>query len=47
MADSPIISSMLAVQDAPTAVSWHRQALGATEIWNLGSVVGLKIGDAI
>lgn len=37
------ISFMLAVPDAPTAVAWYKQVLGATELWNLGSVVGLEI----
>src|SRR5688500_5821875 len=39
----PVISVMLAVSDAPQAVSWYKRALGATELWDLGSVVGLAI----
>ena len=42
----PIISLMLAVPDAPAAAEWYKRALGATELWNLGSVVGLEIGGA-
>lgn len=41
-----LISLMLAVTDVPTAVTWYKQALGATELWNLGSVAGLEIGGA-
>jgi PhnB protein len=42
----PVISLMLAVPDAPKAAAWYKEALGATELWNLGSVVGLEIGGA-
>jgi PhnB protein len=41
-----IISVMLAVSDAPAAVVWYKKALGATELWNLGGVVGLQIEGA-
>lgn len=41
-----VISFMLAVPDAPTAVEWYKQALGATVLWDLGSVVGLEIAGA-
>jgi PhnB protein len=41
-----VISVMLAVPDAPAAVAWYRSALGATVLWDLGSVVGLEIGGA-
>jgi uncharacterized glyoxalase superfamily protein PhnB len=34
---------MLAVADAQAAAGWYKDALGATELWNLGSVVGLEI----
>jgi uncharacterized glyoxalase superfamily protein PhnB len=44
--DAPIISTMLAVADAATAAAWYRRALGAEELWNLGSVVGLSIDGA-
>jgi uncharacterized glyoxalase superfamily protein PhnB len=36
---------MLAVPDAPAAADWYRSALGATELWNLGSVIGMEICD--
>jgi PhnB protein len=42
----PVISLMLAVQDAPAAAAWYKDALGATELWNLGSVIGLEIDGA-
>ena len=42
----PLISVMLAVADAPGALAWYKQALGATELWNLGSVVGMEIDGA-
>jgi len=45
-ASGPVISLMLAVPDAPTAVAWYKRALGATELWNLGSVVGLEVEGA-
>lgn len=38
-----LISVMVAVPDAPTAVAWYKRALGAVELWNLGSVV--EVGD--
>ena len=44
--DSIAISVMLAVADAPAAVAWYKHALAATELWNLGSVVGLEIAGA-
>jgi uncharacterized glyoxalase superfamily protein PhnB len=40
------ISLMLAVEDAPTASEWYIAALGAKELWSLGSVRGLEIGGA-
>jgi PhnB protein len=43
---TPIISVMLAVVDAPKAVDWYQRALGATVLWSLGSVAGLEIGGA-
>lgn len=42
----PVISVMLAVPDAPGAAQWYAQALGATELWNLGGVVGLTVEGA-
>lgn len=41
-----VISLMLAVSDAPAAVAWYKKALGAKELWSLGSVAGLEIGGA-
>jgi PhnB protein len=42
----PAISYMLAVADATAAASWYARAIGATELWNLGSVVGLSAEGA-
>ena len=42
----PLISVMLAVPSAPRAAAWYCQALGAQELWNLGSVIGLTIAGA-
>lgn len=41
-----VISLMLAVPDAGAASAWYQRALGATELWNLGSVIGLEIDGA-
>ena len=43
---SLLISVMLAVADAPAAAAWYKDALGAVELWNLGSVIGLEIAGA-
>jgi hypothetical protein len=43
---APVISLMLAVPDAPKAAAWYKEALGATELWNLGSVIGMEIAGA-
>jgi len=40
------LSVMLIVPDAETAISWYRTALGATELWDLGGVVGLQVQGA-
>jgi PhnB protein len=40
------ISLMLAVEDAPRAAAWYTDALGAAELWNLGSVIGLEVDGA-
>lgn len=40
------VSVMLAVAEAAEASSWYQRALGATELWSLGSVVGLQIEGA-
>jgi PhnB protein len=45
-APGPVISVMLAVPDATTAARWYAEAMGATELWNLGGVVGLTVGGA-
>src|SRR5579859_2354407 len=45
-AQRPVISVMLAVPDAAAAARWYAQALGATELWNLGGVVGLTVAGA-
>jgi uncharacterized glyoxalase superfamily protein PhnB len=37
---------MLAVEDAQAALAWYKHAMGATELWNLGSVVGMEIDGA-
>jgi uncharacterized glyoxalase superfamily protein PhnB len=37
---------MLIVPDAEAAVAWYKDALGATELWNLGSVAGLEVSGA-
>jgi PhnB protein len=42
----PVISVMLAVLDTLKAVEWYKKALGATELWSLGSVAGLQIAGA-
>jgi len=42
----PVISVMLAVPDAAAAAQWYGWALGATELWNLGGVVGLTVEGA-
>ena len=41
------ISLMLAVPDAPAAAAWYQRAVDATQLWSLGSVVGLKIEGAL
>jgi len=40
------LSVMLAVPDAQAAARSYQDALGATTMWDLGSVVGLRIGAA-
>jgi PhnB protein len=42
----PVISVMLAVPDATAAAQWYTQALGATELWNMGGGVGLTVESA-
>jgi uncharacterized glyoxalase superfamily protein PhnB len=37
---------MLIVPDAEAAAAWYRDALGATERWNLGGVAGLAVQSA-
>ena len=43
---STSISVMLIVPDAEVALAWYKDALGATELWNLGGVAGLEIDGA-
>jgi len=47
---STSISVMLIVPDADAALAWYKDglgdALGATELWNLGGVVGLEVNGA-
>ena len=43
---STSISVMVIVPDAEAAVAWYKDALGATELWNLGGVAGLEIDGA-
>lgn len=45
--DDVRISLMLAVPDAGKASAWYREALGAEELWNLGSVIALEISGAV
>ena len=47
MSSDLTISVMLAVTDAAAATNWYKKALGATELWNLGSVVGLEINGSV
>ena len=44
--NQPIISLILAVPDAPAAAEWYKRALGAKELWNLGSVIGMQVEGA-
>jgi uncharacterized glyoxalase superfamily protein PhnB len=44
--DRLVISLMIGVPDAAAAAAWYHRALGATELWNLGSVVGLEVEGA-
>jgi PhnB protein len=41
-----LVTVMLAVPDAPAAAAWYRRALGATDLWSQGSVIGLEIHGA-
>lgn len=43
---APVLSMMLAVPDAAAAARWYGSALGATILWDLGSVVGLDLAGA-
>jgi uncharacterized glyoxalase superfamily protein PhnB len=40
------ISIMLAVDDARKAAAWYKHALGAIELWSVGTVVGLAVDGA-
>jgi PhnB protein len=46
VSQSTSVSVMLIVPDASAAVAWYKNALGATELWNLGGVAGLEIDGA-
>ena len=46
MDDQVQISVMLAVSDAPGAAEWYARAMGAEQLWNLGSVIGLTMGGS-
>ncbi|MCF4123351.1 hypothetical protein L1785_20500 [Antribacter sp. KLBMP9083] len=48
MPDQPpvVISLMLGVPDAAGAVAWYERAVGAEQMWNFGSVVGLHVQGA-
>ena len=46
MTETPVVSVMLVVPDAAAAIAWYRDALGATELWDLGGVAGLSLGGA-
>lgn len=37
---------MVAVADARAAAAWYKRALGAVELWNLGSVIGMEVAGA-
>jgi PhnB protein len=40
------VSVMLIVPNAQRAIDWYKEALGASELWNLGGVAGLEIRGA-
>jgi uncharacterized glyoxalase superfamily protein PhnB len=40
------VSFMLAVKEAAKASEWYQRALGATELWSLGSVRALELEGA-
>lgn len=40
------LSVMLIVPDAPAAIGWYRDALGADVLWDLGGVAGLELDGA-
>ncbi|MES1202824.1 MAG: VOC family protein [Pseudomonadota bacterium] len=41
-----LISLMLAVENAAEAAAWYKRALGAEELWSMGSVMALTIDGA-
>src|SRR3954447_23024971 len=41
-----LVSVMLIVAEAGPALAWYKDALGATELWDLGGVAGLQIDGA-
>lgn len=46
MSEPIAVSVMLAVPDPAAAAAWYREALGATELWNFGAVIGLEVQGA-
>jgi PhnB protein len=46
MSAGVVVSVMLIVSEAGAAVAWYKDALGATELWDLGGVAGLEIKGA-
>jgi PhnB protein len=46
MSTGAVVSVMLIVPEAGAAVAWYKEALGATELWDLGGVAGLEINGA-
>ena len=46
VAPTTSLSVMLIVPDAQAAVQWYGAALGATALWDLGSVAGLEVEGA-
>jgi len=41
-----VLSVMLAVVNAPAAIAWYQEGLGANVLWSLGSVAGMEIKGA-
>jgi PhnB protein len=45
---APVVAPMLGVPDGPAAIEWYKKALGARELWRVGTgqVAGLEIDGA-